>query len=117
MEIPRSAAWNRRRSYKSAAAPPSPHFTADCDTASVAMDVHRAGMMNFQDCDMDEMDMKNRKIQHLEERFDSGVDSLKEDEYMKIVEEMEILRFEDPIANPKGTCESWTQEVTEDGDT
>lgn len=81
------------------------------------MDVHRAGMMNFQDCDMDEMDVKNRKIQHSEERFDSGVDSLKEDEYMKIVEEMEILRFENPIANPKGTCESWTQEVTEDGDT
>uniref|UniRef100_A0A671NRF7 NF-kappa-B inhibitor alpha n=1 Tax=Sinocyclocheilus anshuiensis TaxID=1608454 RepID=A0A671NRF7_9TELE len=67
------------------------------------MDVHRAGTMNFQDCDMDEMDMKNRKMQHFEERVDSGVDSLKEDEYMKIVKEMEILRFEDPIANPKGT--------------
>ncbi|XP_026147122.1 NF-kappa-B inhibitor alpha-like [Carassius auratus] len=81
------------------------------------MDVHRARTTNNQDCDMDEMDMKNGKIQHLEERVDSGVDSLKEDEYRKIVEEMEILRFEDPVANPKGTCESWTQEVTEDGDT
>ncbi len=81
------------------------------------MDVHRASTINFQDCDMDEMDMKNSKMQHSEERFDSGVDSLKEDEYRKIVEEMETLRFEDPTANPKGTCESWTQEVTEDGDT
>ncbi|RXN18645.1 NF-kappa-B inhibitor alpha-like protein [Labeo rohita] len=81
------------------------------------MDVHRASMMNYGDCDVDEMDMKNRKMQHCEERVDSGVDSLKEDEYRKLVEEIEILRFEDPTVIPKGTCEAWTQEVTEDGDT
>ncbi|KAL0164059.1 hypothetical protein M9458_039812, partial [Cirrhinus mrigala] len=63
------------------------------------------------------MDMKNRKMQNCEERVDSGMDSLKEDEYRKIVEEMEILRFEDTNVIPKGTCEPWTQEVTEDGDT
>lgn len=80
------------------------------------MDVHRAAIMNYMDCNVDEMDTKNRKVQHCEDRVDSGVDSLKEDEYRKIVEEMESLTLPNPSANPKGMCEPWTQ-VTEDGDT
>ncbi|XP_016144522.1 NF-kappa-B inhibitor alpha-like [Sinocyclocheilus grahami] len=80
------------------------------------MDVHRAAMMNYVDCDVDEMDTKNRKMQHCEDRVDSGVDSLKEDEYRKIVEEMETLSLPGPSVN-KGMCESWTEDVTEDGDT
>lgn len=81
------------------------------------MDVHRVARINYMDCDLDEMDTKNRKMQHCEDRVDSGVDSLKDDEYRKIVEEMENLSLPNTSANPKGMCEPWTEEVTEDGDT
>ncbi|KAG1964711.1 nuclear factor of kappa light polypeptide gene enhancer in B-cells inhibitor, alpha a [Pimephales promelas] len=81
------------------------------------MDFNRAARINYMDCDLDEMDTKNRKMQHCEDRVDSGVDSLKEDEYRKIVEEMENLSLPNASANPKGMCEPWTEEVTEDGDT
>lgn len=78
------------------------------------MDVHSATMSNYVDCNFDEMDLKNRKMQHCEERVDSGVDSLKEDEYRKLVEEMENLT----MPREKLTYnEPWKQEVTEDGDT
>ncbi|KAI7799551.1 nuclear factor of kappa light polypeptide gene enhancer in B-cells inhibitor, alpha a [Triplophysa rosa] len=78
------------------------------------MDVHSATMSNYMDCNFDEMDLKNRKMQHCEDRVDSGVDSLKEDEYRKLVEEMENLT----MPRDKLTYdEPWKQEVTEDGDT
>ncbi|XP_051511216.1 NF-kappa-B inhibitor alpha-like [Myxocyprinus asiaticus] len=81
------------------------------------MDVHSAAMSNYMDCDFDEMDSKNRKMQHCEDRVDSGVDSLKEDEYRKIVEELEKLPMPSHSVNIAGTHEHWKQEVTEDGDT
>ncbi|XP_056620362.1 nuclear factor of kappa light polypeptide gene enhancer in B-cells inhibitor, alpha a [Triplophysa dalaica] len=78
------------------------------------MDIHSATMSNYVDCNFDAMDLKNRKMQHCEDRVDSGLDSLKEDEYRKLVEEMENLT----MPREKLTYnEPWKQEVTEDGDT
>ncbi|XP_026856603.2 nuclear factor of kappa light polypeptide gene enhancer in B-cells inhibitor, alpha a [Electrophorus electricus] len=78
------------------------------------MDIQRELVRsNFMDY-LDEMDHKIGKIQ--EERLDSGVDSLKEDEYNKIVEEMGNLELPSIVENPH-SYEVWKQEVTEDGDT
>ncbi|XP_076874194.1 NF-kappa-B inhibitor alpha-like [Brachyhypopomus gauderio] len=69
---------------------------------------------NFMDC-FDEMDPKIGKLQN-EERHDSGVDSLTEDEYNKILEEMENLALPRIVENPH-TYEAWKKETTDDGDT
>lgn len=66
------------------------------------------------DPNFDDMDLKNRKVQHCEDRVDSGVDSLKEDEYIKLLGEMANLEIPRESVN---TYEPWKQEVTEDGDT
>ena len=66
------------------------------------------------------MEPKQGKMQQqlTEERFDSGVDSLKEDEcYNKIVEEMCSLDVSAPLDVSTYTHEAWKDEVTEDGDT
>ncbi|XP_036438347.1 nuclear factor of kappa light polypeptide gene enhancer in B-cells inhibitor, alpha a [Colossoma macropomum] len=77
------------------------------------------------ECSMSHMDYlhmepKQGKMQQqlTEERFDSGVDSLKEDEcYNKIVEEMCSLDVSSPLDVNTYTHEAWKDEVTEDGDT
>lgn len=78
------------------------------------MDLHSAAISNYMDYNFDEMDLKNRKMQHCEDRVDSGVDSLKEEEYRKLVEEMDNLTM--PRYKPTYD-EPWKQEVTDDGDT
>ncbi|XP_030626855.1 nuclear factor of kappa light polypeptide gene enhancer in B-cells inhibitor, alpha a [Chanos chanos] len=70
------------------------------------MDVHGVSM----DCNFDEMDLKNRKMLPTEDRFDSGVDSLKEDDIPIMVEDFTHLRV-------SAGEEPWKQEITEDGDT
>ncbi|XP_056301419.1 nuclear factor of kappa light polypeptide gene enhancer in B-cells inhibitor, alpha a [Danio aesculapii] len=82
------------------------------------MDLHKAAVLNFVDCNVDEMDTKNRKTQQCEDRVDSGVDSLKEEEYVaqQILEEMERLTMKTESLK-ETICEPWAQEVTEDGDT
>lgn len=81
------------------------------------MDVHTAVINNNMDCNFDEMGLKNRKTQQFEDRVDSGVDSLKEDEYIQLVEEMENLTMPCKSLNTYETHAPWKQEVTEDGDT
>ncbi|XP_066532748.1 nuclear factor of kappa light polypeptide gene enhancer in B-cells inhibitor, alpha a isoform X2 [Hoplias malabaricus] len=61
---------------------------------------------------MQHLEPKQGKTNPLtEERLDSGVDSLKEDEYKQIVEDMESLVVSTAVD------EAWKHEVTEDGDT
>ncbi|XP_051951978.1 NF-kappa-B inhibitor alpha-like [Xyrauchen texanus] len=72
-------------------------------------------MSNYMD--IDDMDSKNRKTQHCEDRIDSGVDSLKEDEYRKIVEDLQKLPKPSECVNTTDTHEPWKLEFTEDGDT
>ncbi|XP_060772255.1 nuclear factor of kappa light polypeptide gene enhancer in B-cells inhibitor, alpha a [Neoarius graeffei] len=79
------------------------------------MDIHTANTRNNQMDYLDEMDLKNAK--HIEERLDSGVDSLKEDEYQQIVQEMEDLRFPRSTEDSALSYQAWKHEVTEDGDT
>ncbi|KAG7316259.1 hypothetical protein KOW79_019800 [Hemibagrus wyckioides] len=82
------------------------------------MDIHTAPTRNNQVDYLDEMDQKNAK--HVDDRLDSGMESLKEDEYQKLVQEMSSLRCKDPITVPEDNVyihQTWKHEVTEDGDT
>ncbi|XP_072513059.1 nuclear factor of kappa light polypeptide gene enhancer in B-cells inhibitor, alpha a [Salminus brasiliensis] len=63
------------------------------------------------------MEPKQGKTQQSEDRFDSGVDSLKEDEYNLIVEEMGQLAVSTSVDGNTHSYEAWKNEVTEDGDT
>ncbi|KAF5891184.1 NF-kappa-B inhibitor alpha-like, partial [Clarias magur] len=81
------------------------------------MDIHRANTRNNRVDLMDEMDPKNAK--HTDDRLDSGMDSLKEDEYQQIVQELEDLELDlDGNRLKSVSCSpAWKHEVTEDGDT
>nr|ACO08116.1 NF-kappa-B inhibitor alpha [Oncorhynchus mykiss] len=71
------------------------------------------------DYNYDDMESKHGKmVPCQEDRFDSGLDSLKEDEYGNLVEELEELRVAnvEVLANPCSN-EPWRKTVTEDGDT
>lgn len=61
------------------------------------------------------MDPKNAK--HTDDRLDSGVDSLKEDVYQQIVEEMKDLELSRSSQENEHGYQAWKHEVTEDGDT
>lgn len=47
----------------------------------------------------------------LDDRHDSGLDSMKEEDYRQLVKELEDIRLQ-PREPP-----AWTQQLTEDGDT
>lgn len=79
------------------------------------MDIHTAHMRNNQLDYLDEMDLKN--VKHTDDRLDSGMDSLKEDEYQQIVQDMEDLRFPRSTEESVHSYQAWKHEVTEDGDT
>ncbi|KAJ8409147.1 hypothetical protein AAFF_G00241680 [Aldrovandia affinis] len=83
------------------------------------MDVHRVYNSNQMDYDIDHANPKLEKMLPCnEDRLDSGLDSLKEDEYNIIVKEMESMNM--AAAGPTrsdSNNEPWKQEVTEDGDT
>lgn len=82
------------------------------------MDIHTAPTRNNQVDYLDEMDPKNAK--HVDDRLDSGMESLKEDEYQTLVQEMSSLRCKDQITVPEDNMyihQTWKHEVTEDGDT
>ncbi|XP_062858634.1 nuclear factor of kappa light polypeptide gene enhancer in B-cells inhibitor, alpha a [Trichomycterus rosablanca] len=78
------------------------------------MELHNGHRMDY----FGEMESKNLK-QQLEERLDSGLDSLAEEEYQRIVEDMASLVL--PSCGNQKTLVSefqpWKHEVTEDGDT
>ncbi|KAI4880877.1 hypothetical protein NFI96_014925 [Prochilodus magdalenae] len=96
------------------------HFSSisvcsDCTArASSAME-HSMSHMDY----LQHMEPKLGKMQQqqTEERFDSGVDSLREDEYNRIVEEFEMLDVCNGLVGNTYTQEAWKHEVTEDGDT
>ncbi|TTL10206.1 NF-kappa-B inhibitor alpha [Bagarius yarrelli] len=61
------------------------------------------------------MELKNPR--HSEERLDSGVDSMKEEEYQDMVEDMKELELNRTDQHNTHSHQSWKHEVTEDGDT
>ncbi|KAG7461174.1 hypothetical protein MATL_G00207210 [Megalops atlanticus] len=82
------------------------------------MDAYRVCNSNPMDYDIDNVDPKHGKMPCVEERFDSGLDSLKEEEYNNIVKDMESLKMAPP-GPTRIECnnEPWKLERTEDGDT
>uniref|UniRef100_A0AAY5L2R9 NF-kappa-B inhibitor alpha n=1 Tax=Esox lucius TaxID=8010 RepID=A0AAY5L2R9_ESOLU len=83
------------------------------------MSVFRVSNDNQMDYNINEMDSKHGKmIPCLEDRFDSGLDSLKEDEYGIIVTELEGLKVSTyEVTQNSLSNEPWKKIVTEDGDT
>ncbi|MCI4389782.1 hypothetical protein PGIGA_G00102320 [Pangasianodon gigas] len=79
------------------------------------MDIHTAPTRNNRLDYLDEMDPKNAK--HTDDRLDSGMDSLKEEEYQQIVQEMADLELPRSAQDTLHTSQAWKHEVTEDGDT
>ncbi|KAI1895343.1 hypothetical protein AGOR_G00105320 [Albula goreensis] len=78
------------------------------------MDLYRGTNSNQLDYNMD---TKHGKMQPCnEDRVDSGLDSLKDEEYNSIVNEMELLKVA-PTTSPNQFYEPWKLERTEDGDT
>ncbi|XP_068198701.1 nuclear factor of kappa light polypeptide gene enhancer in B-cells inhibitor, alpha a [Antennarius striatus] len=78
------------------------------------MDVHKTSNQNQMDYNFDNMEPKHGKIFPCQEdRFDSGVDSLREDELVNVFEDMTMSKSEDLTQE----YEPWRTAVTEDGDT
>ncbi|KAJ7988014.1 hypothetical protein DPEC_G00319230 [Dallia pectoralis] len=78
------------------------------------MSVFRVSNDNQMDYNVNDMDLKHGKtIPCQEDRFDSGLDSLKEDEYGNLLKEFEDLK----VPSYEVTHEPWKNIVTEDGDT
>ncbi|XP_035276089.1 NF-kappa-B inhibitor alpha-like [Anguilla anguilla] len=81
------------------------------------MDVHRVYNTNQMDYDINHANSKHDKMLPCnEDRVDSGLESLKEEEYNSIVKHMESMNMETRTANDIDD-EPWKKEVTEDGDT
>lgn len=83
------------------------------------MDLHRTSLLNQMDYGGDCKDGKPG--QGTEERLDSGLDSLKEEEYQDVAAELTRLRVDcspphkqSPVT---GELPEWKTQITEDGDT
>ncbi|KAM9355601.1 nuclear factor of kappa light polypeptide gene enhancer in B-cells inhibitor, alpha b [Pholidichthys leucotaenia] len=91
------------------------------------MDLHRTTLLNQMDYNQDCSTAEQKAVQApTEERLDSGLDSLKEEEYQAVAAEIHQLQLEDrdpPGDRPcrslpaGGALQEWQTEVTEDGDT
>ncbi|XP_034555948.1 NF-kappa-B inhibitor alpha-like [Notolabrus celidotus] len=78
------------------------------------MDVHRVSQHSQMDYNFDNMEPKHGKMLPCQEdRFDSGLDSLKEDELVNDFEDMTVNASQDLTQE----YEPWRTAVTEDGDT
>ncbi|KAM4521534.1 NF-kappa-B inhibitor alpha-like [Odontesthes bonariensis] len=78
------------------------------------MDVHRVSNHSQMDYDFDNMEAKHGKMMPCQEdRFDSGMDSLKGDELVNDFQDMTVSVSREPTDE----CEPWKTAVTEDGDT
>lgn len=55
-----------------------------------------------------------KKERQLDDRHDSGLDSMKDEEYEQMVKELREIRLE-PQEAPRSS-EPWKQQLTEDGD-
>ncbi|XP_074471759.1 nuclear factor of kappa light polypeptide gene enhancer in B-cells inhibitor, alpha a [Sebastes fasciatus] len=82
------------------------------------MDVHRVSNHNQMDYNLDSMEPNNKNGKMWpcqEDRFDSGLDSLKEDELVSGLEDMNVNASSEDIRTQE--YEPWRAAVTEDGDT
>ncbi|XP_023139659.1 NF-kappa-B inhibitor alpha-like [Amphiprion ocellaris] len=78
------------------------------------MDAHRVSNHNQMDYNLDNMEPKHGKLLPCpEDRFDSGLDSLKEDELVNDFVELNVRTCEDQSQE----YEPWRAALTEDGDT
>ncbi|KAM9840642.1 NF-kappa-B inhibitor alpha-like [Aulostomus maculatus] len=78
------------------------------------MDVHRVSTRQQMDYNLDDMEPKHGKLLPCaEERLDSGLDSLKEDELVKDLEVLSVNMAEVRVHE----YEPWRTAVTDDGDT
>ncbi|XP_056283130.1 nuclear factor of kappa light polypeptide gene enhancer in B-cells inhibitor, alpha b [Pseudoliparis swirei] len=86
------------------------------------MALHRTSILNQMDYSRDSKEGK--PAPSTEERLDSGLDSLKEEEYQAVAAEIRLLHLESeppqqrrqPAAGP-GEQHEWKTQITEDGDT
>ncbi|KAJ7991109.1 hypothetical protein DPEC_G00293850 [Dallia pectoralis] len=84
------------------------------------MDLNRPSVVNQMDYSAECRDVKDGKMQQPvnDERLDSGVDSLKEEEYEVVSSELARLRLDcAPPQSDKCGYERWKEHVSEDGDT
>ncbi|XP_074069479.1 NF-kappa-B inhibitor alpha [Macrotis lagotis] len=58
-----------------------------------------------------------KKERLLDDRHDSGLDSMKDEDYELMVKELKEIRIQPQEAPPEPPHEPWKQQVTEDGDT
>nr|XP_020477648.1 NF-kappa-B inhibitor alpha [Monopterus albus] len=82
------------------------------------MDLHRTSLLNQMDYSRE--NKEGKPAQSTEERLDSGLDSLKEEEYQAVAAEICRLQMDcEPQQPPAGTAElhDWKTQTTEDGDT
>ncbi|KAI3367932.1 hypothetical protein L3Q82_026761 [Scortum barcoo] len=85
------------------------------------MDLHRTSVLNQMDYGRDPKEGKPGQAS--EERLDSGLDSLKEEEYQAVAAEIRRLKVDQDSPQlrqaPAGTGEAheWKTQITEDGDT
>ncbi|XP_068616276.1 NF-kappa-B inhibitor alpha-like, partial [Brachionichthys hirsutus] len=77
------------------------------------VDLHRTGALNRMHPTREPEEGK--PAQAAEERLDSGLDSLKEEEFQAVAAELRRLRLESEP--PAGELHDWRTRVTEDGDT
>lgn len=88
---------------------------------SAAMDLHRATLLNRADYGQDPKEGK--QVASTDDRLDSGLDSLKEEEYQAVAEEIRRLHLEcEPpqhtqAAAGAGESHDWRTQTTDDGDT
>lgn len=122
LEIPSSSAApvgadkTRCASLRSATllSPSETYGAVVCDRLEVGMSIDRVSNHNQMDCNFDNMESKQGKLLPCQEdRFDSGVDSLREDELTHSFDELTIKTSVDRSKD----YEPWRSAVTEDGDT
>lgn len=85
------------------------------------MDLHRTSILNQMDYSRESKEGKPNQV--TDERLDSGLDSLREEEYQAVAAEFHRLQVEceppphqqDPAV--PGELHEWKTQITEDGDT
>lgn len=84
------------------------------------MDLHRTSILNNMDYNEDGRECKEGKVQvGTDERLDSGLDSLKEEDYQAVAGELARLRVDCAPQKNSHECghEPWKTQISEDGDT
>lgn len=83
------------------------------------MDLHRTSILNQMDYGREPKEGK--PVQAAEDRLDSGVDSLMEEDYQAVAAEIRQLSLERPLQKQApavtGELHEWKTQITEDGDT